>query len=149
LTWEVFLPDRVEVRQLRGNAFAMSLFPGRVADSFVADGETSNEEFSIVRNEPAIELGTLAPGQVGGVVVDPMGAAVGGAKVTVTSTDKGVSRTATTDQEGRWVIPSLNSGPVRVLVESPGFKSSAVEMNFDASHASRLGTTLQVGTVAE
>src|SRR5262249_22999436 len=42
VTWEVFLPDRFEVRQFGGNAFSMSLFPAQSADSLFVDGEASN-----------------------------------------------------------------------------------------------------------
>src|SRR5262249_39081937 len=131
------------------NAFSMSLFPAQSADSLFVDGEASNEENSIAWAEPRIELGILAPGQLSGVVVDQFGAVMAGAQVTVTSTDKNTSRTATTDQEGRWALGSLASGPVRVSIESAGFKTNQQELNFDAAHASTLGTTLQVATTAE
>ena len=38
LTWEVSLPDRLEVKQFGGNALAAELFPAAAAQNFVADG---------------------------------------------------------------------------------------------------------------
>src|SRR6266850_5624683 len=38
LTWEISLPDRLEVKQFAGNALAAELFPAAAANNFVADG---------------------------------------------------------------------------------------------------------------
>src|SRR6185295_9825261 len=38
LTWEVSLPDRLEVKQFGGDAFSAELFPAAAAQNFVSDG---------------------------------------------------------------------------------------------------------------
>src|SRR5215211_5916681 len=42
LTWEVSLPDRLEVKQFGGNALAADLFPAALANNFGVDGGESN-----------------------------------------------------------------------------------------------------------
>lgn len=57
-----------------------------------------------------------------GVVTDPTGAVVAGAKITVTEADRNVSRTVFTDEAGRYVAPNLNPGFYTLTVEASGFK---------------------------
>lgn len=96
-----------------------------------------------------VELGSLRAGQVGGIVVDPNGAVVAGAMVSVVNSQTGTASTTRTDAEGRWAVSGVRSGPVRVKIDSAGFKSLQQEMDYDSSRAARLGTTLEVGAVIE
>src|SRR5258708_6150233 len=59
---------------------------------------------------------------VTGTVMDPNGALVPGATVTATSKETGLSKTATTTDEGRYTITFLNPGAYDIKVESSGFK---------------------------
>jgi hypothetical protein len=59
---------------------------------------------------------------ISGKVVDPSGAPVGAATVTVKSTETGATRIATTDDSGTYKILSLHLGPQEVRAEKPGFK---------------------------
>jgi len=59
-----------------------------------------------------------------GNIIDPTGAAVPGAKVTVTETATGLSYSLTTDQAGVYVRPALKPGTYTVQVEANGFKTS-------------------------
>ena len=43
----------------------------------------------------------------------------------------------------------MQPGPVRVRVDSPGFRSFQQDLNFEPAHSARLGVTLEVGQVAE
>src|SRR5712664_3498245 len=56
-----------------------------------------------------------------GTITDPNDALVAGATVTATSIDKGISRTATTGQEGTYQIPALPPGVFKVEIEAQGF----------------------------
>jgi hypothetical protein len=74
---------------------------------------------------------------VAGRVTDPSGAVVAEASVTASNVDTGISRTALTDQSGRYQMLELPVGRYEVLASKAGF---ANEM--------RTGITLVVGQVA-
>src|SRR5437879_4973940 len=58
-----------------------------------------------------------------GLVSDPAGAAIAGAKVTITSTDNGLKRSVKTDQAGRFNFPQLKPGPYSVKAEAEQFEA--------------------------
>src|SRR5437762_13968140 len=60
-------------------------------------------------------------GTISGTVLDPSGALIPGAKITVTEAGTGLSRTATSDEQGRYVIPSLRPATYALTGENPGF----------------------------
>jgi hypothetical protein len=149
VTWEVFLPERLDVKQFGGNALSASLIPMGAQNVQLSGADEYYEKDQNAWMPNDLGLGGLEAGQVGGVVVDPQGAVVAGARVTVVNPQNGATQTATSDAEGRWVVSGVQPGPVRVKVDSPGFASFQQEMNFDASHAARLGVTLSVSSSAE
>ena len=71
---------------------------------------------------PMPQAQTATTGQIVGVVTDPTGALVVGAKVAVTS-DAGVRREVTTGGNGRYAFPLLDPGAYRIEVTSSGFAS--------------------------
>jgi hypothetical protein len=147
LTWEISLPDRVEVRQFGGNALAAELFPA-AAQNFVASNDSfEREDDSTVwaRND----LSSLEAGQIGGIITDANGAVVPNAQVTVTNKQTGTTRSARSDGDGKWVISGADAGPVHVTVGSPGFKDAQQDMELLASAPARLGTTLEPGGITE
>lgn len=146
LTWEVSLPERLEVKQFGGNALAAELFPEATANNFSIDGaEGGDYEANVVLNDRS----SVGAGQVGGTIVDPNGAIVAGAQVVVTNTQTGASLTTRSNDEGHWVVSGVQPGPVRVVISSPGFKDMQQELQLQASSPSRIGTTLEVGAVSE
>ena len=148
LTWEVSLPDRLEVKQFGGNALSAELFPA-AAQNFVADGSDGyNEKDSLAWTDKGIDMDRLEAGQVGGIVVDPNGAIVTGARVTITNKQTGVSQTTTSDAEGHWLFSNIAAGPTTVRIDSPGFRPSQQELPLNG-RAFRMGTTLEVGAVSE
>jgi len=58
-----------------------------------------------------------------GWVSDPTGAAIPGAKVTITSTDTGLTRSVLTDDAGRFNFPQLKPGPYSVKADADRFES--------------------------
>src|SRR5436853_4983770 len=58
-----------------------------------------------------------------GSVSDPTGAAIAGAKVTITSTDHGLTRSVKTDHAGRFNFPQLKPGPYSVKAEADQFET--------------------------
>ena len=145
LTWEVSLPERLEVRQFGGNALSAELFPASIARNMV-DAE---EDFSSTQNWRELDLSTLEPGQVGGVIVDPAGAVVPGAEITVTNTQTGTSLTTKSDNEGNWRIAGMQPGAVKVAISSPGFQKTQLYLDLLETKPVRLGTTMEVSSVSE
>lgn len=69
---------------------------------------------------------TFAQGTTGtlrGQVLDPAGAVVPNAEVTVTNQDTGVSVKVTTTSAGTYALPSLLPGKYKISVEAKGFKT--------------------------
>ena len=62
-------------------------------------------------------------GNILGTATDPQGAAVAGAKVTVTSTTKGTAVTTTTNESGNYNVTHLIPDVYKVRFESSGFKA--------------------------
>jgi len=146
LTWEVSLPERLEVRQFGGNALSAELFPASVAISMTdADDDFSDAS----RSWSQLDLSSLEPGQVGGVIVDPQGVVIAGAEVNVTNTQTGATLTTTSDAEGHWRIIGMQPGATKVAITSSGFKKTVYDVDLQASKPARLGTTLEPAGVSE
>src|SRR5579872_4099691 len=62
-----------------------------------------------------------------GTVTDASGAAVVGAKITVTDPAKGLERTTTTGSSGDYEVPALPPGVYKVKVEQSGFQAEQAE----------------------
>jgi len=89
-------------------------------------------------------------GRVLGTITDQSGASVGGATVVVTDTERGTSRSLTTDASGDYAAPDLTPGTYKIRVEARGFKSEerpsiTVEVATDV----RADFALQPGNVSE
>jgi hypothetical protein len=147
LTWEVSLPDRIEVKQFGGNALAAELFPAAAANNFLMDGVENNNFDANFWNSN--DLSTLEGGQIGGIIVDPAGAIVPGTQVTVSNTQTGASQTTTSNGDGNWVISGMQPGPVKVVISMPGFKNMQYDLELQATKPARMGTTLEVAAVSE
>jgi hypothetical protein len=63
-------------------------------------------------------------GRIMGAVTDSTGAVIGGATVSVTDTQRGVTRTLMTDEVGAYNAPELIPGTYVVKAEFPGFKAT-------------------------
>ena len=59
---------------------------------------------------PAAAAAQAVTGTIVGTVVDSTGAVVAGAKVTITNTGTGLTRTVTSDNAGEYTAPSLPTG---------------------------------------
>src|SRR3982750_2180930 len=71
----------------------------------------------------AVVAGQEVSGSISGTVKDSMGAAVAGAPATLPDTQKKVvARTLTTNDEGAFSAPDMQSGVYDIAVESPNFK---------------------------
>jgi hypothetical protein len=90
-----------------------------------------------------------SPGQIGGYVLDPSGAVVANARITITPSTTGQTATAVTNSQGAWLIAGLPSGSYKARAEAPGFTPTILALNYDASQPSTYSFTLNVGSVAE
>jgi hypothetical protein len=89
-------------------------------------------------------------GRILGSVTDQTGAAVTGASVTITDTQRGTSRPLTTDQAGAYVAPELLPGNYKVRVEAKGFKSvERTNILLEVAKDARIDVALEPGQVAE
>jgi hypothetical protein len=64
-----------------------------------------------------------ATAQMSGTVRDESGAVLPGVTVTVTQTDTGFTRTVVTEGSGAYIIPNLPTGPYRLEISLPGFRT--------------------------
>ena len=69
----------------------------------------------------ASAFGQAVYGSILGTITDPSGAAVAGAKVTVTSVGKGTTAQATTNADGNYSVTHLIPDVYNVKAEAPGF----------------------------
>jgi outer membrane receptor protein involved in Fe transport len=89
-------------------------------------------------------------GSVLGTVSDPQGAAVAGAKVTVTDQSKGTIQETTTNESGNYTVTHLVPDPYTVRVEAKGFKvSEQKDVAVAADTGVRLDLGLQLGATTE
>jgi hypothetical protein len=97
---------------------------------------------------PALGQGTA--GRVLGSVTDQSGASLGGATVTVTDVQRGISRVLTTDEAGEYVAPDLTPGTYKIHVAAKGFKSAErPNVTIEVATDVRADFVLQPGQVTE
>jgi hypothetical protein len=113
------------------------------ADAATNNPDGSDQDGRLLRSQ-------IAPGQIGGYVVDPSGAVVANARVTITPTpSKGETATAVTNSQGAWLIAGLPTGNYKAEAQAPGFNTTVLDLNYDANRPSLYSLTLSPGTVSE
>ena len=89
-------------------------------------------------------------GRVIGIVTDPQGAAVPGAKVIVTNVGTNVSWNTVTDDKGNYQVLDVPIGQYSVTVENRGFSKSRTEpQELTINQALRIDIHMRVGSVNE
>jgi len=89
-------------------------------------------------------------GAIVGTVTDPSGAVIGGASITVTNVETGISVKATTDSSGEYVVTPLSVGRYSVTVEATGFKRSIrTDITLNVQDRLRVDAKLEVGAVTD
>lgn len=91
------------------------------------------------------DLGTIT-----GTITDPQGAAVPGAKVTITEDATGLSYVVETSGSGEFIRPALKPGTYTITAEAPGFRRVA-QRNVVIVGGDRVGVplTLAVGDITQ
>lgn len=88
--------------------------------------------------------------QLSGTVIDPSGAVISGATVTLTGNATHVVRTTTTSGAGFYSFNELPPGTFTVAVSAPNFKSTTLDNITLASENPRtVNVTLQIGAAAQ
>ncbi len=97
---------------------------------FVGEGRACSQQFcwifllAFLLVMPAMAFGQGYFGTVTGVLTDPTGAVIPGAKVTLTDQDKGYAFNATSDGAGRYLYRSIPPGVYSVTAEMTGFEKT-------------------------
>jgi hypothetical protein len=85
-----------------------------------------------------------------GTITDPSGAAVSGAKITITNNATAAQRTVTSNDSGVYSLPSLPPGNYSVRVELSGFKAEQrANVELQVGQVARIDFVLQVGNLTE
>jgi len=170
--WELFLPDQFKVRSFTGDAIAASLLSNEdfyeTSGNFAGlRGGAGGGAFRTgtvraiggaaplpINGRDILSLSTLAagaslaPGQLGGYVLDPTGAVIPNAQVEIQNLATRATWNAETTAEGLWLVLGLPSGQYQIITSAQGFQSTSYKTSYDATapHAYRM--TLNVGTVS-
>lgn len=89
-------------------------------------------------------------GRILGLVTDSSGAVVSAAKVTITNTATGISRSLTTTAAGDYNAPNLEPGPYSVAVEAPTFKrAQRTGLQLEVAKDIRVDFRLDPGAINE
>lgn len=88
-------------------------------------------------------------GTVAGVVTDPAGEAVAGARITITSRATGLSRNLVTSDGGDFSAAALPPGDYQITAEATGFTLLERVATVEAGTTTTLDIQLQVGAVSE
>ncbi|MGB8065206.1 MAG: TonB-dependent receptor [Candidatus Sulfotelmatobacter sp.] len=95
-------------------------------------------------------LGQAVFGSILGTVTDPSGAAVPGAKVTVTSQTKDVSTVATSNESGNYDVTHLIPDVYKISIEGTGFKTLEFQnIQVSADTGVRVDGQFEVGSASE
>src|SRR4051794_41827890 len=85
-------------------------------------------------------------GSIAGTLTDESGAVVPKAVVTVTNASTGLSREATTTDDGYYTIPNLPEGTYDLSVSAGGFKPyTQKNINVPVNAVTRINPTVQIG----
>ena len=132
-------PDR---REGTSDDFDVANFTGSRSEQSAADLKPQPRPMMVVLSGSS--------GAITGTVSDANGAAVPGATVTAALAGTPSESTATTDDDGRYLLRNLREGTYELRVDSAGFKSAVVvDVRVKSSQVLELNITLEAGGVTE
>ena len=92
----------------------------------------------------------MTTGTILGKVIDPSGAAVPSAQVTITNLGTKTAKTFETDENGNYIVSYLLPGSYEVTAEKVGFKKSTqTGITLQVDQKARVDLALQLGEVSE
>ena len=85
-----------------------------------------------------------------GTVLDPSGAPVAGAAITVEGMDNGLHQTGASGDAGNFSFPALQVGRYQISVEKPGFaKYIQTGLNLSIGQPASVQVNLQIGNISQ
>jgi uncharacterized protein YfaS (alpha-2-macroglobulin family) len=87
--------------------------------------------------------------QIAGTVIDPSGAAIPNATVSVREIATGKTRTARSNQDGQFTLAGLAAADYDLTVETVGFRSGATKLSLKPRDRAVVSASLHVGAVTE
>jgi hypothetical protein len=141
---DVIAADRVAPAMQEGSAIGYGYGGAIGGASGAGIGPGSAGGIIVTRANPM-----LLPGQLGGVILDPSGAAIGGAAISITNPGSGFNTSTRTDGDGRWAVSNLASGNYRIRAESPGFNPTVRNVIYNANRPGSFDLSLNEGTAME
>jgi hypothetical protein len=92
----------------------------------------------------------VTTGRVRGIVQDPTGAVIAGAKVTITNKNTNVSTTSQSSGQGEYQFNDLLPGEYTVTVEASGFKKLTLnDVRVDLNQTTDVSAQVQIGGASE
>jgi len=93
----------------------------------------------------------IATGSISGLIADPSGAVVPGAKVTVVNSATNIAATAQTNNDGGFALRSLPPGTYKITIEAPNFRTTILEkIEVSVAKDTDLGTLkMELGRIGE
>lgn len=85
-----------------------------------------------------------------GMITDPTGSVVTGAKIQITGQATGIARETVTDSDGRFLMPSLPPGSYELKATANGFKTAVrARIQLQVQQEARLDVELEVGATSD
>ncbi len=122
---------------LSSHAYAQESSPVPTTPLAVERLETEKERKS---DKPASN-----PGRISGTVIDPNGAVVAGASVSIFSVDTAKVAATTSNDNGEYIFTDLPDGTYRIETASPGFRTNVRTVTLGEAREAIEDTTLDVG----
>src|ERR1700754_1399625 len=95
----------------------------------------------------SLPLQAAITGSISGNVVDPSGAAIPGAQVTVRNENTGITQVVTTDGSGLYIFPALSVGVYTLTTAPAGFRTfQTTGIKVDANSVIRIEAKVEIGT---
>ena len=94
-------------------------------------------------------FGQAVYGSISGTIMDPQGASITGASITVTNIAQNVTTTAKTNDSGFYEVTHLIPGVYQVKIEQQGYKTAVQEVVVKADVVATADVRLEVGALAE
>ena len=88
-------------------------------------------------------------GDVQGTVVDPAGAIIANAKVTIKNLSNGATRVLTSNSSGEFSSAQMAIGNYLITVEKDGFRTFSQNLEVRSGEKTRIEASMQVGNVTE
>jgi hypothetical protein len=112
--------------------------------------EATVEQYAQLQSPPPAGFSSHATTSLEGIVKDPSGAMVPGARVNVRNEETGVSQVTTTDTRGHYRFNDLQAGNSALFVNAPGFQRfNLTNVYLGIGRTNEIDATLNVGSSSE